>query len=224
MKHRAFVWLVGAAVFIVAAGFSSGSARAADAKAKKPNFVILFADDLGYGDLGCYGHRRSARRIWTGWPLRGLRFTDFYSAAPVCSPSRAALLTGRLPIRSGMYGYVHRVIYADSKGGLPSSEITLAQALKPAGYATALIGKWHVGGGPRPETMPMAHGFDYWYGLPFSNDMKPHSRGAMTRCSRIRPSWTPSSSDTPRRPSATSTSTRTARSCCTWRGTRDTCR
>ena len=97
-----------------------------------------------------------------------MRFTDFYSAAEVCAPSRAALLTGRYPIRSGMCGS-RRVLFGNSKGGLPQSEITLARALKQQRYATAHIGKWHLGiheGG-----RPLDHGFDTSYGLPYSNDM-----------------------------------------------------
>ncbi|MGZ9066530.1 MAG: sulfatase family protein, partial [Burkholderiales bacterium] len=98
----------------------------------------------------------------------GLRFTDFYSASEVCTPSRAALLTGRYPIRSGMCGN-RRVLFPNSKGGLPPAEITIAEALRTAGYATAHVGKWHLGihGGSRP----LDQGFDRSFGLPYSNDM-----------------------------------------------------
>jgi arylsulfatase A-like enzyme len=100
-----------------------------------------------------------------------MKLTQFYSAAPVCTPSRAALLTGRLPIRSGMCSDRHRVLYPNSIGGLPSTEITIAEALKERGYATSCIGKWHLG--HLPPHLPMNHGFDEYFGIPYSNDMKP---------------------------------------------------
>ena len=104
----------------------------------------------------------------------GMRFTDFYSAAEVCTPSRAAILTGRYPIRSGMCHDRYRVLRRDSAGGLPAEEITLAQALKTQGYATACLGKWHLGNYANdPAHHPRHHGFDYYFGLPHSNDMNP---------------------------------------------------
>src|SRR4030095_14067595 len=111
--------------------------------AKPPNIVIILADDLGYGDLGCYGHPTIRTPNLDRMAAEGMRFTDFYVAACVCTPSRAALMTGRLPIRNGMAGSEkHRVIYATSTGGLPPEEITIAKALKGKGYATACVGKW----------------------------------------------------------------------------------
>jgi arylsulfatase A-like enzyme len=105
----------------------------------------------------------------------GMRFTDFYVAACVCTPSRAALLTGRLPIRSGMAGSEQRrVLYGDSTGGLPPEEITIARALKNKGYATGCIGKWHLG--HLPQYLPAAHGFDFYFGLRWSNDMEPNGK------------------------------------------------
>ena len=136
--------------------------------AAKPNIIILFADDLGYGDLGCYGSPVIRTPNLDRMAAEGLRFTDFYSAAEVCTPSRAALLTGRLPIRSGMCGN-RRVLFANSAGGLPPAEITLAEALKEQGYATAHIGKWHLG--IHEGSRPLDQGFDSSYGLPYSNDM-----------------------------------------------------
>ncbi|MDB5341419.1 MAG: sulfatase, partial [Planctomycetaceae bacterium] len=121
------------------------------AGAERPNVVIIFADDLGYGDLGCYGSPTIRTPHLDRMAAEGLRFTDFYSAAEVCSPSRAALLTGRYPIRSGMCGH-RRVLFPNSKGGLPANEVTIADSLREKGYATAQIGKWHLGihAGSRP--------------------------------------------------------------------------
>lgn len=140
--------------------------------AAPPNFVIIFTDDLGYGDLGCYGHPSIRTPHLDRMAAEGARFTDFYVAAPVCTPSRAALLTGRHAIRSGMCAMpgTRGVLFPNSKGGLPPEEITLAEALKPAGYATAHIGKWHLG--IHEGARPLERGFDSSSGLPYSNDME----------------------------------------------------
>jgi arylsulfatase A len=135
-----------------------------------PNIVIIFADDLGYGDLGCQGHPTIRTPHIDRLAAEGRRFTDFYAAAPLCTPSRAALLTGRYPIRSGMFG-VRGVLFPESKGGLPAEEITLAELLRGRGYATAHIGKWHLG--VHPGSRPNDQGFELSYGLPYSNDMDP---------------------------------------------------
>ena len=136
---------------------------------RAPNIIIILCDDLGYGDLGCYGHPSIRTPHLDRMAAEGLRFTDFYTADSVCSPSRSALLTGRLPVRTGMYGDRRRVLFPDSAGGLPATEITIAKALKPRGYATAVIGKWHLG--HQPEFSPQRHGFDRYFGVPYSNDM-----------------------------------------------------
>jgi arylsulfatase A-like enzyme len=136
---------------------------------RRPNFVIIFADDLGYGDLACYGHPTIRTPNLDRMAAEGQRWTDFYVADSVCTPSRAALMTGRLPIRSGMCSDVRRVLFPDSSGGLPQSETTLAEALKPRGYTTACIGKWHLG--HLPQYLPTNNGFDYYFGIPYSNDM-----------------------------------------------------
>ena len=139
--------------------------KTASADEKKPNIILINCDDLGYGDLGCYGSKTIATPNLDEMARKGTRFTDFYAAAAVCSPSRAALLTGRYPIRTG----VTRVLFPDDTIGLTDKETTVAQLLKQQGYTTACIGKWHVG--CLPEHMPRRHGFDYFYGLPYSNDM-----------------------------------------------------
>ena len=137
--------------------------------AKSPNFVVIFCDDMGYGDLGCYGHPTIHTPNLDRMAAEGVKFTQFYSASSVCTPSRAGLLTGRLPVRSGMCSDKRRVLFPNSAGGLPQSEITLAEGLKTKGYATAAIGKWHLG--HLPQYLPTNNGFDSYFGIPYSNDM-----------------------------------------------------
>ena len=135
----------------------------------KPNFIVVFVDDMGYGDLGSYGHPTISTPNLDKMVYEGQKWTQFYSASSVCTPSRAGLLTGRLPIRNGMIGSKNRVLFPDSKYGLPDSEITIAEKLKENGYKTVAIGKWHLG--HKKEYLPLQHGFDYYYGIPYSNDM-----------------------------------------------------
>lgn len=137
---------------------------------QQPNIVIMFADDLGYGDLSCYGHPTSSTPNLDKLASEGLVFTQFYTASPVCSPSRAALLTGRLQTRSGIWP---GVFATDSKGGLPHNETTIAEMLKPVGYKTGMIGKWHLGVGENGTFIPINHGFDYYFGIPYSHNMCP---------------------------------------------------
>jgi arylsulfatase A-like enzyme len=134
-----------------------------------PSFIVIFADDMGYGDVGVYGHPSIKTPNLDRMAYEGQKFTDFYAAAPVCTPSRAGLLTGRLPIRSGMCSEKRRVLFPNSNGGLPPEEITIAKALKTKGYKTAAIGKWHLG--HKPPYLPTDHGFDSYFGIPYSNDM-----------------------------------------------------
>ena len=137
------------------------------AEPSRPNVVLIFADDLGYGDLGCYGA--------TGWTTPnldriardGVRFTNFYVAQPVCSASRMALLTGCYPNRVGIHG----ALGPGAKHGIHENETTIAEVLKSQGYATAMVGKWHLG--HHPKFLPTRHGFDSYLGLPYSNDMWP---------------------------------------------------
>ncbi len=136
---------------------------------KQPNFVIIFCDDMGYGDLGSYGHPTIHTPNLDKMADEGQKWTNFYVSSSVCTPSRAGIMTGRLPIRNGMCSDNHRVIFPESKGGLPESEITFAKILQQNGYATGIIGKWHLG--HEPQFLPTSHGFDYFYGLKYSNDM-----------------------------------------------------
>ncbi|KAL6478868.1 hypothetical protein MHYP_G00123010 [Metynnis hypsauchen] len=138
--------------------------------ATRPNFVLIFADDLGYGDLGFSGHPSSLTPNLDRLAANGLRFTDFYVTSPVCSPSRASLLTGRYQTRSGIYP---GVLYPGSRGGLPLNETTIAEVLKPLGYATAMMGKWHLGYGANGTYLPTRQGFDHYLGIPYSHDMGP---------------------------------------------------
>jgi arylsulfatase A len=137
---------------------------------RPPNFIVVLCDDLGYGDLGAFGAKLIRTPHLDGMVREGTALTDFYAAANVCTPSRAGLLTGRYPIRTGLG---HQVILANDQRGLPLSEVTIAEALKPD-YATALIGKWHLGH-MAPYWPPTQHGFDLFFGLPYSHDIKPLS-------------------------------------------------
>ena len=138
----------------------------AAAEAPRPNVILIVADDLGYGDLGAYGATDLATPNIDRLAQEGLRFTDFYAVANTCSPSRAALMTGRYPPRSG----VNAVLFHDTPEGLPDREITIAELLRDAGYRTAMIGKWHLGA--TGEFMPLRHGFSEFFGVPHSNDEK----------------------------------------------------
>ena len=161
--------------------------------AEKPNIVIIYTDDLGYGDLSCYGHPTIRTPNLDRMAREGMRFTDYYSVAEVCTPSRAALLTGRYPVRSGMAHDTFRVLRNRSKGHLPESEITIAESLKTSGYATGMIGKWHLGvWSINPAAHPLKHGFDWFLGLPHSNDMDPRPdipRGANTLANQHEEWW-----------------------------------
>jgi arylsulfatase A-like enzyme len=136
--------------------------------AEKPNVVILFADDMGYGDLGCYGHPLIRTPNIDGLASEGIRLTSFVTGS-WCVPSRTQLITGRYMPRVKFNGGTG----SDGKGGLPDSEWTLAEALRDAGYRTHMIGKWHLGY-KQKKFLPVNQGFDTWFGLPYSNDyMKP---------------------------------------------------
>jgi len=143
------------------------TAKSSDAD--QPNFVVIFCDDLGYGDLRSFGNPTIKTPHLDRMAQEGQKWTQFYSADPVCTPSRAGLLTGRYPIRNGMTSAKRGVFFPDSSLGLPADEITIAEVLKQRDYATAAVGKWHLG--HHPQYLPTAQGFDSYYGIPYSNDM-----------------------------------------------------
>jgi arylsulfatase A len=134
-----------------------------------PNVVIIFCDDLGWGDLGVFGNPTIKTPNLDRMAAEGQKWTQFYVASPVCTPSRAALMTGRYPIRNGMTSAKRVVLFPNSGGGLPPTEVTLAELLKQKSYATACFGKWHLG--HLPQFLPTSQGFDTYYGIPYSNDM-----------------------------------------------------
>ena len=182
---------------VVPADVIRRTAGAGDDAGRPPNIVVILADDLGYGDLASYGARAIRTPNLDRLAAEGVRFTDFYSSASICSPSRAGLLTGRYPVRTGVSYIIfaseisleHRFNLALARlgsrlgtsrffdsfvAGLPESEITLAEALKVAGYATGMVGKWHLGDFSHDERfLPTRHGFDFFEGIPHSNDEFP---------------------------------------------------
>ncbi|TWU39975.1 Arylsulfatase [Novipirellula aureliae] len=153
---------------VTAAMFAVGLAVSTNAMAAKPNIIIIFNDDQGYQDLGCYGSPNIKTPNVDRLAAEGMRFTDYYVASPVCSASRAALLTGCYPNRVGVEG-----VFFPNRGheGLDPKHVTIAETLKTAGYATAAVGKWHLG--DELEFLPTHQGFDSYYGIPYSNDMYP---------------------------------------------------
>ncbi len=149
-------WLLVLAVLLAPAAFSQN----------RPNIVFILADDLGYGDVGAFGATDIRTPHIDGLAKGGIKFTEFYAPSPVCSPTRAGFLTGRYPRRMGVDG----VFFPESFTGLPASEVTVAEALKEKGYATGIVGKWHLGH-HRPY-LPLQNGFDEYFGIPYSNDMQ----------------------------------------------------
>ncbi|MFD2202677.1 sulfatase [Shivajiella indica] len=152
-------------VFLAYLLYSCGSGTEKKSQSQLPNFVFIFADDLGYGDLGCFGARDIATPNIDRIAAEGIKFTSFMSASPVCSPSRAGLLTGRMPQRMG----INQVFFPESFTGMDPEEITIAEILKERGYRTAVVGKWHLGHLER--FLPLNQGFDEYFGIPYSNDM-----------------------------------------------------
>ena len=138
-------------------------------KNSSPNIIVIFGDDIGYGDVGVFGNPTIKTPNLDRMAYEGQKWTNFYSAASVCTPSRAGLLTGRLPIRSGMMSSKIRVLFPESWSGLQQSELTIAELVKQKKYATMHVGKWHLG--HLPDYLPTKQGFDSYYGIPYSNDM-----------------------------------------------------
>lgn len=139
---------------------------------KKPNIILINCDDLGYGDLGCYGSTVNKTPYIDKMAEEGLKFTDFYMASSVCSPSRAAMLTGCYPPRISFGSFTKSeqvVLFPGDAEGLHPDEITIADQLKKVGYSTKMVGKWHCG--DQADFLPTKHGFDEYFGLPYSNDM-----------------------------------------------------
>jgi len=132
-----------------------------------PNLVLIFLDDAGWGDLACYGNPVIRTPVLDRMAAEGMRFSQFYTPSPACSASRYAILTGRVGPRSGLPW----VLMPEFEGGIDPAELTIAEALRDAGYATACFGKWHLG--RSPAFLPPAHGFDEFLGIPYSNDMQP---------------------------------------------------
>jgi arylsulfatase A len=163
ISRRAFLHQT--AALTAALGSTALRCRTAPAANDTPNVIIIFTDDQGFGDLGNFGSPLIRTPHLDKMAREGRRFTSFYSASPVCSPSRAALLTGCYPPRVG----VPEVLWPDSRYGLNPDEITIADMLRECGYATTCIGKWHLG--DRPEMLPTRHSFDSYFGIPYSNDM-----------------------------------------------------
>ncbi|MDP6667670.1 MAG: sulfatase, partial [Dehalococcoidia bacterium] len=158
----------------------------------RPNIVLINCDDLGYGDLGSYGSTINSTPVLDRMAAEGLRFTDFYVASPVCSPSRGALMTGCYPPRIGFGSFDGaRVLFPGHGIGLNPEETTIASLLGDVGYATKIVGKWHCG--DQGEFLPTRHGFDSYFGLPFSNDMgrqvdiNPGDKSAQAELRRNRP-------------------------------------
>jgi arylsulfatase A len=160
--HRHFI----CAAFVLLLIATGCQAPRQAASARPPNVVIIFCDDLGYADIAPFGGSTPTPHL-SRFAREGMRFTDFYAAQAVCSASRAALLTGCYPNRVGIQG----ALGPRARVGLNPSELTIAEILKARGYATAIYGKWHLG--DAPQFLPTRHGFDEWFGIPYSNDMWP---------------------------------------------------
>jgi len=145
--------------------------RLAGARTQPPNFIIIFCDDLGYGDIGCFGSQKNRTPNIDKMAAEGMRFTSFYVTSGVCTPSRASLMTGCYPRRVNMHQNDEGlcVLFPVNKKGLHPDEITIAEILKTQGYATCCIGKWHLG--DQIEFLPTNQGFNYYFGIPYSNDM-----------------------------------------------------
>jgi len=173
MDRRRFIKNAGAVVCMAGAMLMFfNTCTTKNTTPKKPNFVIIFIDDMGYADIEPFGSTTNKTPHLNRMAAEGKKFTSFYAASPVCTPSRAALMTGCYPKRVGLArGSWSVVLFPKDAHGLNPIEITIAEVLKSAGYATGCFGKWHLG--DQPEFLPTNHGFDTYFGIPYSNDMWP---------------------------------------------------
>ncbi|MDP6635340.1 MAG: sulfatase-like hydrolase/transferase [Phycisphaerae bacterium] len=168
--RRSFLKQIGAAAAAITVGGSAFGKNPA-IEENKPNFILIFIDDMGYGDIGCFGSKKNRTPHLDKMAAEGMRFTSFYVTSSVCTPSRSSLMTGCYPRRVNMHVNQRNlcVLFPGDPKGLNPNEITIAEVLKTQGYATKCIGKWHLG--DQPEFLPTAQGFDSYFGIPYSNDM-----------------------------------------------------
>jgi len=176
INRREFIKAAGAGLAVAALTTNSSTAWAGTQKRKKPNLIVIFCDDLGYGDIGCFGSKKHHTPNLDRMARQGIRLTSFYVTSGVCTPSRSSLMTGCYPLRINMHQNENGlcVLFPVNKKGLNPKEITIAEILKKQSYTTACIGKWHLG--DQPEFLPTCQGFDYYYGIPYSNDMGKEQR------------------------------------------------
>jgi len=162
--------------FPLSLSIGTGNCAENSQEGRVPNIVLMLVDDMGYGDIGPFGSTLNHTPNLDRMAAEGMKLTSFYVAAPVCTPSRAALLTGCYPARVGLArGSGHAVLFPGDTWGLHPDEITIAEVLRAAGYATGCFGKWHLG--DQPGFLPADQGFDAYFGIPYSNDMWPGHRG-----------------------------------------------
>ncbi|HUT28893.1 MAG TPA: sulfatase [Sedimentisphaerales bacterium] len=180
MTRRRFIGLVAAGATVTTLSGCTPTAPSPPGDKRTsiggPNFIIIFSDDLGYGDLGCFGSTVHRTPNLDEMAAEGMKFTSFYVTSGVCTPSRASLMTGCYPKRVNMHEDSHGkcVLFPVDSKGLNPNEITIAEILKQRGYATCCIGKWHLG--DQPDFLPTRQGFDYYFGIPYSNDMGKEQR------------------------------------------------
>lgn len=171
LNRRDFLKVAGLTAASLATPGCAAASQQRSGVRRRPNFIIIYCDDLGYGDVGCFGSTKHRTPNLDKMAREGMRFTSFYVTSGVCTPSRSSLMTGCYPRRVNMHANDTGlcVLFPVNKKGLNPDEITIADLLKKQGYATACIGKWHLG--DQPEFLPTSQGFDYYYGIPYSNDM-----------------------------------------------------
>ncbi|MCK4294744.1 MAG: sulfatase-like hydrolase/transferase [Planctomycetes bacterium] len=177
LNRRDFLKVLGlSAASLAMPGCASAARKTAAIPQGRPNFIIIYCDDLGYGDIGCFGSTKHRTPNIDKMAAEGMKFTSFYVTSGVCTPSRSSLMTGCYPRRVNMHQSARGewVLFPVAKKGLNPDEITIAEVLKAQGYATACVGKWHLG--DQPQFLPTRQGFDYYFGIPYSNDMGSRQR------------------------------------------------